>query len=453
MNTGAQQRASAQPQTATGRTPADTGLFHRSIFWLQTHTKPVLALIAILVDSVSTISLLVLYPAQTAQTARWNIAWLIGCIVFCLLSLVPRRWNWLGPLLLIGCYSVLLFSPHIDTGESNLTYIYALACVVSAIGWTWCLALFGGYCVAFCIIARAFLGRIVAAEVITHTVLGVAGGIIVIAWQMARDSRDQQEQLARLRLRQAQEQENLAIAVRLHDHIANDAAGILAICELQTLPGSPEQAAPTGQAAPAEQAAPAQKSLKPSKSPEPSQSPEPPKSPDPSKSLSWQAVATKAHDIYAETHRLMDLLGQGAQSSTPQAQASPLLSVRLRTALDIEQQNLRSAGFNGHAALTGTAEPELSAMKQREALELVHELAANIRRHMAASGTYSLNVILEPDSCRIVAMNAVPASPVTRGHPSGKGLRLHRRLLRRLGGSLAYGRDDDTWITTAVIPV
>ena len=397
------------------RTDRKTVIHHFSV-WLQAHITFLLVLTVVLFDSIRDGIIFQTYPSEATP---WNIGWTIGCVALCLFSLIPRRWNWIGPFLLVVSFTLFLFSPQVNESESDLTYIYSVGFLVSAIGWNWFLMLIGGYCVALSVVTGVVLGHVAAFDVFATTLLGLAFGVIAIFWQTAQKSRIQQEQLIRLRQSHAEEQANLAIAVRLHDHIANDAAGILAISQLQAFSdGSPEKAI--------------------------AQQPS---------SQVWKTVGEKAHDIYTETHKIMDLLGQDTTapvSSPDEEQYS--LAIRLRAALDAAQHDLQSEGFHGHIALTGRAKPDFSHVRQEEAIELVHEFATNIARHMAETGTYSLTVSLNPDSCRIVSMNAIPASPITRGRPSGKGLRLHRRLLGQLGGSLAYGRDDDMWISTAVIP-
>ena len=406
------------------------GMSHRVAVWNQTHIKFLIVAAVIMIDCLDDV--LDFYSDPTEATP-WNIGWLVACCCLCALSLLPRRYDLIGPLILVVCFNACIFSPHINAFESDLSYLYAMACIAYAIGRTRFLSIPAVFIIAISTITAFSPNSDAALDIFIDGFSGLAFGIIANSWQSLEELRTQKEKLARLHQQQDEERQNLAIAARMHDRIANDAAGIIALAEASTLHTDAD--ADAHKTAPSISAETADKNNSPSHPDEPAES-------------SWNIVAGKARGIYQESHNIMALL-----EKEPESSPHSFFIAKIKGILDNEQHRLNEEGFEGlMLVMAQDGQPDLPAPQEQEVLELIHEFSTNIHRHMAANGTFNLTVYLSTDSCRIVEMNSTANPPVTRGHKSGRGLALHRRLLERFGGSLTYDIDNDMWMVTAIIP-
>lgn len=201
---------------------------------------------------------------------------------------------------------------------------------------------------------------------------------------------------------------------------------------------------------------------------------------DDSQRASWRRVADRMDASLGIAHEVIDILSgerveahdDGDDTAAADAAASagehrvahPItageLCRRLDTLLDRRRAELDALGIHGQVSVAGPATPddsgaEISADAAREALGLVGELCTNIRRHCAPGEDYACEVSIAGGAITVTQMNTRSRSA---GHaviaPSGRGLRLHRAAIERLGGTLSTGTEPDgTWLLRAVIPV
>lgn len=208
---------------------------------------------------------------------------------------------------------------------------------------------------------------------------------------------------------------------------------------------------------------------------------------DEDRRASWQQVADRMDESLGIAHEVIDILSgarakagdddSGADGSVAadvdgdatatagddradRPMTASELCRRLDALLSRRRAELDALGIHGQISVTGAATPadsgaEISADAAREALGLVGELYTNIRRHCAAGEDYACEVSIAGGAITVTQMNTQNRST---GHttiaPSGRGLRLHRATIERLGGTLHAGPEPDgTWLLRAVIPV
>lgn len=169
-----------------------------------------------------------------------------------------------------------------------------------------------------------------------------------------------------------------------------------------------------------------------------------------------------------EGARLQAIGGEGINHSKLEQKdgndVSDSFSTVLTDTVRKEAAELNYLGFAGSVNIDQASLPSsVSPAVCDEAVRLVREICANVRRHGSTDGDWSLSIRggnLSGDigtgasvwAIVIVGMNTIDGDRPIVGK-SGRGLKLHRQTLARLGGSLTTSSNNGIWTIRAVIPV
>ena len=184
-------------------------------------------------------------------------------------------------------------------------------------------------------------------------------------------------------------------------------------------------------------------------------------------------------------------MGDGTGTGNGRGDSFPLM---LENVAQKEAGGLSTLGFSGSVNIDPVSLPgSVSPAVRDEAVRLVREICANVRRHGSKDGDWSLSIRGENirgknpgrqtnsgqeisgravgqsdgnvrhaadrvgtgfsgQALVIIGMNTIDGNRPIIG-ASGRGLQLHRQAIARLGGTLATSSDDGVWTIRAVIPV
>ncbi len=226
----------------------------------------------------------------------------------------------------------------------------------------------------------------------------------------------------------------------------------------------------------------------------------------------WNRVSQSADHVLSTAHNAIDALSDHGENKGNTASFARHSNVSAPPDTEISDEGnsdlcgvfenitqkaaeeLNGLGFSGSVNIDPTGLPSsVDPAARDEAIRLVREICANVRRHGSKDGDWSLairgenirskNLSRQADSGReirgraseqldgnvqhaadrvgtgfsgqtlvIVGMNTIDDDHPVIG-PSGRGLQLHRQTLARLGGTLTTSSDDGIWTIRAVIPV
>lgn len=194
----------------------------------------------------------------------------------------------------------------------------------------------------------------------------------------------------------------------------------------------------------------------------------------------WCTVSRLADRALSSAHSAIDVLrGRGEktvasgeskhsdgnhEATSPEETSTEWRRIIEATARQ-ETDNLHVLGFNGTLTFERADRKEDASAKNTqtdpvdpravdEARRLIREICQNIRRHGSKDGDWSLRIGEDQanKTIRILEMNTIDSGTSIIG-TSGRGLALHHRTLKELGGSLETSAEDDTWILRAVVPL
>lgn len=164
----------------------------------------------------------------------------------------------------------------------------------------------------------------------------------------------------------------------------------------------------------------------------------------------WRRVDQAAQRTLDNVHRVIDVL-DGGETPPGSGSMSDLLSGRVEDGV----ARLRALGFDGTASvdvdeLRGVRVGEAAA---REAGDLVDELFVNIAAHADPAQPYTLDIAARSGRLRVVQTDVAAGRGRFRRARSGRGLGLHRRRIRALGGTLNTSLEDGEWTLYADLPL
>lgn len=183
----------------------------------------------------------------------------------------------------------------------------------------------------------------------------------------------------------------------------------------------------------------------------------------------WERINRSALTALDDVHRIIDRLDKdtgnidvnGSGMAAPDAALS-----RLRNELSHGDEVMAALGFEGHSLLDiettehdASAESEVSQESEPAdaaildwTTSLIRELYANIERHAASDGPYSLSVVIRSDDIHIRQTNVIDRTGETARMRGGHGLAHMRREICRRHGTLTTDRDGGIWTLEAWIP-
>lgn len=164
----------------------------------------------------------------------------------------------------------------------------------------------------------------------------------------------------------------------------------------------------------------------------------------------WKIVLEHSQEAFMQVHDIIDILS----SEDKDTKSETTFMVELRDLIDARCGHLHALGYDGDATIEGFC-IKTTPEEKEEALSLIKELCNNIQRHSSPhEGSFELLVRLSPSSMEISEMNDITAGPeLTACEQSGRGLSLHSKRIRELGGELNYRSDDGLWVFYSKIPL
>ena len=130
----------------------------------------------------------------------------------------------------------------------------------------------------------------------------------------------------------------------------------------------------------------------------------------------------------------------------------------LRVLFDCEQKSFEKLGYIGSIDLSSdlTAEDSRSIhlpFEECAQIEYIcRELLANVKKHAAKPKEYAMNVMLNDNECHITCINSAQRG-ILANLQLGYGLRFHKMLAERVGGTFKVIEDGDSWIINVHVPL
>ncbi|KAA8831535.1 hypothetical protein [Bifidobacterium tissieri] len=163
----------------------------------------------------------------------------------------------------------------------------------------------------------------------------------------------------------------------------------------------------------------------------------------------WILVNTAANNALYGVHRVITMLddsGNNIESTQHQS-----FMEQLESRVESEEATLHSSGFIGATTITGIG--DVHEQQRREIiLNVLSEIYCNIARHGIATFPYTVSIVINND-ITIQARNTCRPTNRSFSIPHGKGLALHAKQIRQLGGTLDSSRNGNHWNITIRIPL
>lgn len=427
MNVNTQSTATTAKSPTAAANPMDAA---EAAYWKTVHIITIIVTVLLLIYEISVYSISsaplridhllvsVLLMALTVGLA-WRI-YPFAMLFLCVWSIMAFLPTFNGAAFIITVYScIVIILVNCSGKQLFLSLFVPLIVLSSSVGVT-----------AYRAIIPALTLRRAVVEIAVNLFQVALVGILFRSIQHRMQLRVQAAQLQTQMQRAEQLERNVRLASQMHDGLTNDLSYIATLAYSHVLQeqdaASKDDGAQGGSQGAAQQQA-----------------------------LSdWQHIYEEAQAALDKAHFAIDRLRGKPEAIDEIADArGPLKEVLPRIAAR-EKAKLDALGFSGTLDVDLAHLPDsVSALARSEAVQLVTEVFANIRRHASVDGTYSVSLLFAPDcqALKIVAMNTL--SSQSRGGKSGRGLQLHQHIIEQLGGSLETSVDDDVWIVRATIPL
>lgn len=427
MNVNIQSTATTATSPTAAANPMDTA---EAAYWKTVHIITIIVTVLLLIYEISVYSIssaplridhLLLSVLLMALTV--GLAWRIypfAMLFLCVWSIMAFLPTFNGAAFIITVYScIVIILVNCSGKRLFLSLFVPLIVFSSSVGVT-----------AYRAIIPALTLRRAVVEIAVNLFQVALVGILFRSIQHRMQLRVQAAQLQTQMQRAEQLERNVRLASQMHDGLTNDLSYIATLAYSHVLQeqdaASKDDGAQGGSQGAAQQQA-----------------------------LSdWQHIYEEAQAALDKAHFAIDRLRGKPEAIDEIADArGPLKEVLPRIAAR-EKAKLDALGFSGTLDVDLAHLPDsVSALARSEAVQLVTELFANIRRHASDDGTYSISLHYAPDCqvVKIVAMNTL--SSASRGGSSGRGLQLHRHILHKMGGDMQTSEDKGVWILRATIPL
>lgn len=423
MNVNTQSTATTATSPTAAANPMDAA---EAAYWKTVHIITIIVTVLLLIYEISVYSISsaplridhllvsVLLMALTVGLA-WRI-YPFAMLFLCVWSVMAFLPTFNGAAFIITVYScIVIILVNCSGKQLFLSLFIPLIVFASTVGVT-----------AYRAVIPALTLRRGVVEIVINLFLVALVGILFRSIQHRMQLRVQAAQLQTEKQRAEQLERNVCLASQMHDGLTNDLSYIATLAYSHVLQ---EQAAASkddgAQGAAQQQSA-----------------------------SDWQHVYEEAQAALDKAHFAIDRLrgkpeaiDEIADARGPLREVLPRIAAREKAKLDV-------LGFSGTLDVDLAHLPDsVSAPARSEAVQLVTELFANIRRHASDDGTYSVSLHYAPDCqvVKIVAMNTL--SSASRGGSSGRGLQLHRHILHKMGGDMQTSEDKGVWILRATIPL
>lgn len=341
------------------------------------------------------------------RTIAVEIVWVVICVC---IVIWPRK----ASFMVLIWMPLTIVSPHIDYSSMMLTMFICLAIAIITQHWYTVLASCGVSSWLFLtsdlkssyVLAWWLVITIIASATIKHYLHTI---------------RQQQEQLFTQRYHVFQKYATIA-AIRLHDEVTNELSNITMI---------------------------AQQSLDPQTSGQQERE-------------NSQQILGCATETLHRARQIISLLDNAATMSRDEISRATTryqdFYTGLRVFADNEQRSLQRLGYIGSITITDDLASQ-DAHHMRLPFEecaqteyICRELLANVKKHAIKPKEYAMNVILSENECHLVCMNSAQHG-VFANLQLGYGLRFHKELVERAGGTFSVQEDGDSWIINVHMPL
>lgn len=164
----------------------------------------------------------------------------------------------------------------------------------------------------------------------------------------------------------------------------------------------------------------------------------------------WRIVLDVTQEAFAKVHEILDVLSETEKPEAPEVSFMSEVDGLARQSCD----RLNAMGYEGGVSIDGLCVNPLPEQRE-EALSLIVELCNNIERHgEPRRGSFELLITFSVEALEIRQINDIASrDSLTDDERSGRGLTLHERRIRDLGGVLTSRSDDGVWVLYARIPL
>ncbi len=389
MNVNTQSTAT----TATSPTAADNPMDEaEAAYWKTVHIITIIVTVLLLiyeigVYSISSAPLRIdhLLVSVLLMALTVGLAWRIypfAMLFLCVWSIMAFLPTFNGAAFIITVYScIVIILVNCSGKQLFLSLFIPLIVFSSAVGVT-----------AYQAVIPALTLRRGVVEIVINLFLVALVGILFRSIQHRMQLRVQAAQLQTQKQRAEQLERNVRLASQMHDGLTNDLSYIATLAYSHILQeqaaASKDDGAQDGSQGAAQQQAPSD----------------------------WQHVYEEAQAALDKAHFAIDRLRGKPEAIDEIADArGPLKEVLPRIAAR-EKSKLDALGFSGTLDVDLAHLPDsVSAPARSEAVQLVTELFANIRRHASVDGTYSVSLLFAQDcqALKLVAMNTLSSQFTT----------------------------------------
>lgn len=384
-----------------------------------------------LVQSVSTVM------SQDSRSAI-NI---VVFVVFCMLTILIPYTTRVCCTALLWFWSLAQFLPGFNGSPYFITVCSCVALLVANYPFISALSALGGSTVLLLLDYAVFSARdpSMGSELLSSILLAILGlaisaviGLSIKQNYTSTQAKRTQAELTLNREHVARLQRDALLASRLHDGLTNDLSYLITLAanEAETT--------------------------------------------DSRQRTAWSSVTERTQDAFTKAHEIIDILNNSPSDSSTdpstidnssyasdlnkalvQNTETSLFLEELRNTVTDNAQQLEQLGYTGSTGVNAQHYcRHINNRAKYEALQLVNELFANIRRHCDTREDYSLHITVNEQHLTIIQMNSLEHSQRHQLFaPSGKGLAMHRRTIQDMHGTLRTSAEDETWILQADLPL
>jgi signal transduction histidine kinase len=167
----------------------------------------------------------------------------------------------------------------------------------------------------------------------------------------------------------------------------------------------------------------------------------------------WAFVASNMEKTLDDIRSIIDQLDGQAQGDTTII-GTDSLAENIAHLANTNEARLHQLSFNGKTVIKGNTTAAMDSTGS-ELVNFIQELYTNIELHCDPTcSSYHITVVLAPDRIIVSQTNGLERSSTWMEPAStGKGLKLHRKTIRTLGGTLQINREHGEWTVYAAIPM
>ncbi|MCI1833014.1 MAG: hypothetical protein LKI88_05175 [Bifidobacterium sp.] len=167
----------------------------------------------------------------------------------------------------------------------------------------------------------------------------------------------------------------------------------------------------------------------------------------------WTFVASNMEKALDDIRGIIDQLDGQAQGVTTIIGIDSLAE-NIAHLANTNEARLHQLGFNGRTVIRGNTTAAMDSTGS-ELVNLIQELYTNIELHCDPTcSSYHLTVVLAPDRIIVSQTNGLQRSSTwIEPASTSKGLKLHRKTIDTLGGTLQINREHGEWTVYAAIPM